>query len=154
MAHGGQELRLDPRQLLQVLVALGEVGQQDRLVDLGFDRGVPVLVPLPDHTVDKDAERDEQQRLEDCCSRIAGGRVDEADQDQVGHGERRPDGELDRGVVEREEDQRQEDEWEGAHDAEPELDLQGEGDRQPADGRDRVEVPRDALPGQDHQRAA
>ena len=152
VAHRGQKFGFQARQLLQVLVAQREVGQEHGLLGLGLDGGLPVLLELGHDAPDQDPESHQQQGFQDGGGGIARGRVDERDEDQIRHGEHRSDRELDGRVVEREEDQRQEHEGKRAQDAEPELHLEREGHGQAADGRYGVEVSRNPFPRQQDER--
>ncbi len=153
MAHRGQELGFHARQLLQLLVALGEVGQQLRPRRLrGGCSGAVRLLFLAD-TSHEDSQGDKEQAFEQCRRRVAGLRVHSGDEDEVRRAERCADCELDGRVVQREEHEEQQHEREGANHAQPELHLQREGDGEATDGGDPVQESGDALPRQQHERS-
>ena len=64
VAHRGKELRLESRQLLQLLVPLRKIGQELRLGRLRLGGGGAVVLELDDDPPDQDAERDEQESFE------------------------------------------------------------------------------------------
>ena len=154
MAHRGQELGLETRQLLKVLVALRQIGQEHRLLSLGHDGGFSVRLELRHDAAHEDAERDKEQAFEQSGGRIAGRGVDPGDEDEVGDRERRTDRKLDGRVVQSEKDQRQEHEGKSTHDAQAELNLEGKRHRERSDRRDGMEVPWDSLPRKKDERAA
>ena len=123
VAHRRQELRLHAGKLLELLVALPQVGHQlrpGRLRRVGHHAVFPLLLH---HPPDEDSERHEEQAFEKSGRRVAGGRVHARDQDQVRRPQGGADGKFHRRVIKGEEHQQQQHEGEGADHAQSELDL-------------------------------
>ncbi len=134
MAHGREEFGLHARQVLQLLVALGQVGHHRGPRRLGRrGRGAAVLEVVDDAT-DKGAKGDEHQRGEERLAGIGGVGVGERHRDDVRNREGGADGEFDGRVVQGEEEQGKQQEGKGVQDARAELGLEHKGDRQAADG--------------------
>ncbi len=99
VAHRGKELGLHARHLLQLLVALGEVGQQLGLGLFRSGRRDAARLQRADNTADQKAERDESQRRQERLPGVGQLGIRDGDSGDVGHREHGSDGELERRVV-------------------------------------------------------